>query len=333
MPVKKVKKTRGQTIIQNVKVVLEGKQKRARKKSTRKPRVGMRTGGQAPLTGPNTITSEQIPLPPRIIEVPVPYRLAEGSTTATGIQPQAPAITAPPSKPAITYPEPSKPAITYPEPSKAIKDKPLTQEEEDFYLQIKPSSTFYKSYERQKPTPSKLQEYSFSAVNPLARKQISAQETMISSQPIIDEPRSISAKSIKKEQPAEGPMIIELGSTPSLVEEVTKPSQIVDFPPAKKEESSIIPSSEGAISAATETESLSTITSSQAFGQKTPLPKRPNWNARNEALIQSYSKKFKVSEYDALQKLMTLRSNYPHVTAKEVKSAIKSAQSESSILL
>ena len=104
--VKKQKKTG--SVIQTVKVVVGDISKKPKRKYKRRPKKMSGMSGMSEVQGgmQNTVYGDRIPPPPRIIEVPVPFRLAEGSVPATGFPmgERPPAITAPPtmSAPAIT---------------------------------------------------------------------------------------------------------------------------------------------------------------------------------------------------------------------------------------
>jgi hypothetical protein len=298
MPVKKVKKTRGQTIVQNVKVVVGAAAKRPKRKYTRKPKVGMKGVGQAPMTGPSTIYGEPIPLPPRTIEVPVAYRLTEGATTASGVTP--PLLTAPQEKPAMTGPisKPVLPSLPAPEATKLIEGPQITAEEEDFFLSLKPKSTFYKSYEK-KQTPTKVQEYTFSAVNPLARKPKQEAEPMFPVSEQIEElPRSVSRPTPKKKSEI---INIELGapSEPSIFQK----EKVMDFPQEARE-----PEFPSAAVAAAEIPSEK---------------KRSTWNI-TQNMIAFYSAQTGKTVEQSKRALNKIRKEHPSARPSDVISAIES---------
>ena len=99
--VKKQKKTG--SVIQTVKVVVGDISKKPKRKYQRRPK---KMSGMPEVQGgmQNTVYGDRIPPPPRIIEVPVPFRLAEGSVPATGFPmgERPPAITERPAPPVVT---------------------------------------------------------------------------------------------------------------------------------------------------------------------------------------------------------------------------------------
>lgn len=209
--VKKEKKTH--QVIQTVKVVVGdvGRSKRKYKKRSAPKRISPASEVQGGLK--NTIYGEPVPLPPRIIEVPVPYRLTEGATPSSGVFPQRPpppAIEPPtpsmPSMPAITAAEKPKTMITFPSPSSAIDAIDEGETEMIRTALKKKAKEFYKPFERRGGE-------AFGYYNMPERP----------SQPIITEPLSLQ-KSMTSPQES---MIVDLGQQPEeMVTEVKaeKPS-------------------------------------------------------------------------------------------------------------
>jgi len=364
MPAKKKTKQKGQNITQTVKVVIgEGakRKKRAYKRRPRKARLDRGSIGAAPLTGPNTITSgESIPIPPRIIEVPTYYKVSEGTTTSTGNQPistgpSQPAITAGPSLPAIMDDSSKKqkplnvPAIMdLGQTIKAVNEyntkEEIKAERERIQNviesgQLRPSSTFYRRYERPRASSGGVGG-TWEQTNPLLDKGRIRQDTIMASQPIIEEPLSapppqgkvsetFSITEVYPEKPAkQEKLIVEMGREPS----------VEDFIPAEKPKSLLQTVLSGTVGAA---KSIAAAASDTALGvppgttaavAKKIIPKRPAWNV-SDSLLRTYIRKFKVSPEVANQRLIALRTAYPQVTSDEVKKAIRSAPSEMDILL
>lgn len=161
---KKVKKEdKTPQVVQTVKVVVGDVSKRKRKY---KKRSGPSKKHIAPMTEvrgglQNTIYGEPVPLPPRIIEVPVPYGLSAGSTPATGVfpsRPSAPSIESPPAPPALPPASmPSMPSIMAGEKPKSMIAFPSSSAEidaldsgESYMIKkaLEKKESFYKPHER-----------------------------------------------------------------------------------------------------------------------------------------------------------------------------------------
>lgn len=119
---------------------------------------------------------------------------------------------------------------------------------------------------------------------------------------------------------------------------------LTEFQPAEEKPKSLLSSlisgagslvksvAAGAVDTAVGAPPGTTASIAKAIPKATPKANRPSWNV-SESLQKSYIKKFKVSPEDAIAKLTALRLAYPTATSDEVKKAIRSAPSQTEILL
>jgi len=345
-PKKREKKTkaRGQNIVQTVKVVLAGEAKRRKRQYKKRVATGARGRGQAGAVGPNTIYGDALPIPPKVVEVPVPYRLTEGATTASGVAPkQTTTVTEVPASVNVPLlqnisPEQKRSIMSEMQQAfqKSSQQKPLlmssassqTEEkslETEMFADIKPRSTFYKPYERkpsvfnEEPKKSPMMEYSIKEPSSIEEQKPSNISTLTVSEPKSPRVESITAESI------DIPIEVE-EKKPSLFQYVISGSQKLALGVAEKTTGlpigkAVKTAAEIFIPKSEQSESEVGIRG-EAVGPS-PFKRKANWNVTQQ-LISVYASKSGKSMEQSKRALSKIRKEHPNAKPSDVITAIES---------